>query len=118
MTTRRQFFQYISATGAAFSVSANMVLGEATAFAQEHTPPADGHFHPKGKPPSEHTLEVIRQAKTKLPFSDKKDFEEQKKGFIAPMKEMKIEADAGHVAWDMESFQFLNEDREFDSIHP
>ena len=27
-------------------------------------------------------------------------------------------ADAGHVAWDMESFKFLDEDREFDSIHP
>ena len=34
------------------------------------------------------------------------------------MKQMKIMADAGHVAWDMEAFGFLDEDREFDSIHP
>ena len=53
-----------------------------------------------------------------LPFADKRDFEEQKKGFIAPMKEMKIMADAGHVAWDKERFNFLNEDTEWDSIHP
>ncbi len=27
-------------------------------------------------------------------------------------------ADAGHVAWDMERFNFLNSDTDFDSIHP
>ncbi len=27
-------------------------------------------------------------------------------------------ADAGHVAWDMERFQFLDQEDEFDSIHP
>ena len=27
-------------------------------------------------------------------------------------------ADAGHVAWDMERFQFLDQQEEFDSIHP
>ena len=34
------------------------------------------------------------------------------------MTEMKIMADAGHVAWDMERFQFLDKQDEFDSIHP
>ncbi len=34
------------------------------------------------------------------------------------MTEMKIMADAGHVAWDMERFQFLDQEEEFDSIHP
>ena len=41
------------------------------------------HFHPKGKPPSEHTLKVLGQERAKLPFADKRDFEEEKKGFIA-----------------------------------
>ncbi len=76
-----------------------------------------GHFHPKGKAPSKFTLEVLEKAKATLPFADKRDFEEQKKGFIAPMKDLKIMADAGHVAWDMERFQFLDEQDEFDSIH-
>ena len=34
------------------------------------------------------------------------------------MKELKIMADAGHVAWDMERFHFLDTQDEFDSIHP
>ncbi|WP_416067115.1 alkyl/aryl-sulfatase [Rhizobium sp. ZK1] len=53
-----------------------------------------------------------------MPFADQKDFEEQKKGLIAPMTDMKIMADAGHVAWDMERFKFLDQQEEFDSIHP
>ena len=34
------------------------------------------------------------------------------------MPDLKIMADAGHVAWDMERFQFLDQQDEFDSIHP
>ena len=40
------------------------------------------------------------------------------KGLIAPMKDLKIMADAGHVAWDMERFQFLDGQNDIDSIHP
>lgn len=80
--------------------------------------PLKDHFHPKGKPPSRFTKEILAAAKNSLPLSDTRDIEEQKKGFIAPMKELKIQADAGHVAWDMERFRFLEEDRNFDSIHP
>src|SRR5271165_2430590 len=113
MTTRRQFMQSLPA----FAVPGTVLLGEGPARAQEAAP-LKGHFHPKGKAPSKFTLEVLRQAKAKLPFADKKDFEEQKKGLIAPMKELKIKADAGHVAWDMERFQFLEKQEDFDSIHP
>src|SRR4029079_10744697 len=80
--------------------------------------PLAGHFHPKGKAPSKFTLEVLDQAKGSLPFGDKRDFEEHAKGLIAPMKDLKIMADAGHVAWDMERFQFLNSQDEFVSLHP
>ena len=79
---------------------------------------SDQHFHPKGKPPSEHTLEVIRKARETMPFADKRDFEEAEKGFIAPLDSMIIKADAGHVAWDIERYEFLSEGRDFDSIHP
>jgi alkyl sulfatase BDS1-like metallo-beta-lactamase superfamily hydrolase len=34
------------------------------------------------------------------------------------MQELKIMADAGHVAWDMERFQFLDKQEDLDSIHP
>ena len=76
------------------------------------------HFHPKGKPPSEHTKNVLEQARSGLPFADKRDFEEQKKGFIAAPESKKIMAEAGHAAWDLERFQFLLDSDEFDSIHP
>jgi alkyl sulfatase BDS1-like metallo-beta-lactamase superfamily hydrolase len=79
---------------------------------------AADHFHPKGKPPSKQTLEVIAKARATLPFADRKDFEEQKRGFIAAPKSLKIAADAGHTAWDMERYQFLATGKEFDSIHP
>ncbi|MGD9069012.1 MAG: alkyl sulfatase dimerization domain-containing protein [Methyloceanibacter sp.] len=117
MTTRRDFIKSVPAMGAAFAVAGRVYLDDAPARAQGAAP-LEGHFHPKGKPPSKFTLELLKKAKGTLPFSDTIDIEEQKKGFIAPMKELKIRADAGHVAWDMERFQFLDAEEEFDSIHP
>jgi len=113
MATRRQFVQSLPA----FAVASQMMLDASPVQAQPSTPP-QGHFHPKGKAPSEFTKEVLRKAKASLPFGDTRDIDEQKKGLIAPMKEMQIKADAGHVAWDMEKFQFLEQQEEFDSIHP
>ena len=117
MTTRRQFMMSVPAAAAAFALADHLVLDVSPARAQQ-IDPLQGHFHPKGKAPSKFTLEVLKQAKATLPFADKRDFEEQKKGLIAPMKDLKIMADAGHVAWDMERFQFLDTQDEFDSIHP
>ena len=77
-----------------------------------------GHFDPKGKPPSEHTLKVFSDARESLPFSDRRDFEEQQRGLIAERKDLKIMADSGNVAWDLERFQFLNEPEKIDSVHP
>ncbi len=116
-TTRRHFIGGLAAAGTAFAIPARMLAEEASASPQSAAP-LKGHFHPKGKAPSKFTIDILKQAKSKLPFSDIRDFEEQKKGLIAPMKEMKIMADAGHVAWDMERFQFLDKQEEFDSIHP
>ena len=94
-----------------------MVLDDSPARAQPSAP-LKGHFHPKGKAPSKYTLDVLKQARAGLPFADTRDFDEQKRGLIAPMKDLKIMADAGHVAWDMERFQFLDKQEDFDSIHP
>jgi len=118
MTTRREFVQALPAVGTAFAVGSHLMLEDSPALAQGAAPPAAGHFHPKGKAPSKFTLDALRRVRTELPFDDTKDFEEQKKGLIAPMPDLKIMADAGHVAWDMERFQFLNSQEDFDSIHP
>ena len=50
------------------------------------------HFHPKGKPPSEHTLAVLNAARESMPFNDTRDFDEARKGFIAPLDSMVIKA--------------------------
>ena len=76
------------------------------------------HFHPKGKPPSEHTLDVLNQARESMPFEDTRDFDEARKGFIAPLLSKIVEADAGHVAWDIERYEFLKADEGWPSVHP
>ncbi|MGR3661401.1 MAG: alkyl/aryl-sulfatase [Paracoccaceae bacterium] len=116
MSTRRDFLKSIPTIGTAFAVSGAALLDDSVAHAQGAAP-MDGHFHPKGKAPSKFTLDVLEEARKTLPFSDTTDFQEQEKGFIAPMKDLKIMADAGHVAWDMERFEFLNRDEDYDSIH-
>lgn len=116
MPTRRQVIEAIPAVGVSFAVAGSFTF-EGTAVRAQPAPPA-GHFHPKGKPPTAHTLEVLKRAREALPFGDTRDFEEQARGLIAPMPRMQIKADAGHVAWDMEQFQFLEGGGEFDSVHP
>ena len=76
------------------------------------------HFHPKGKPPSEHTVKVLSDTRATLPFSDTRDFDEEKKGFIAAPESWKIMANAGNVAWDMERYKFFLKGKDFDSVHP
>ena len=61
------------------------------------------HFDPLGKPPSKFTLQLRNGLKAELPFDDKRDFDEAKRGFIAEPPYTQIKADAGHVAWDREA---------------
>ncbi len=78
----------------------------------------DKHFHPKGKMPSKFTIELQDGLRKTLPFEDKRDFEEVKHGFIAAPTYKQIMAEAGHVAWDMGSYEWLLQGEDFDSIHP
>jgi alkyl sulfatase BDS1-like metallo-beta-lactamase superfamily hydrolase len=95
-----------------------MVLTLAACSPSETSVVAEDHFHPKGKVPSEFTLEVFEKARETLPFSDRQDFEEQSRGFIAAPESKIIMADAGHVAWDMERYEFLLEPDKINSVHP
>ena len=116
----------MSCTGIAESTGAAQT---APAAALAQTPgasllPADGgasvakHFDPLGQPPSKFTLELRNGVKAELPFADKRDFDEAKRGFIAEPSYTKIMADAGHVAWDMGSYGWLLTGKDFESIHP
>ena len=76
------------------------------------------HFDPKGKPPSKFTVELQNGLRKILPFEDKRDFEENKRGFIAAPEYKQIMADAGHVAWDMGRYEWLLDGKDLDSVHP
>ncbi|MGY6275752.1 alkyl/aryl-sulfatase [Methylomonas sp. MgM2] len=77
-----------------------------------------GHFDRKGKAPSKFTVELQNGLRKSLPFDDKRDFEEAKRGFIAAPPYKQIKAEDGHVAWDMASYGWLLDDKQHDSIHP
>jgi len=72
----------------------------------------------KSKGPSKFTIAKQEALRRSLPFSDKRDFKEQKKGFIAAPDYKQIKAEAGNVAWDMGSYDWLLQGKDFDSIHP
>lgn len=76
------------------------------------------HFDPKGKMPSEYTIKLQEALRTGLPFEDKRDFEEAQKGFIAAPDYKQIKAEDGHVAWDMESYGWLLDNKQYNSINP
>ncbi|MBF7731013.1 alkyl/aryl-sulfatase [Pseudomonas sp. N040] len=76
------------------------------------------HFDAKGKPPSTYTVELQNGLRASLPFEDQRDFEEARQGFIAAPPYKQIMAEAGNVAWDMASYEFLLQDKHFDSINP
>jgi len=76
------------------------------------------HFDSKGNAASKFTIDLQNGLRASLPFADKRDFEEAKKGFIAAPPYKQIKADDGHVAWDMASYDWLLEGNTFDSINP
>jgi alkyl sulfatase BDS1-like metallo-beta-lactamase superfamily hydrolase len=80
--------------------------------------PSSGHFHPKGKLPSKYTVEQQRALRASLPFADRRDFEESKRGFVAAPPYRQIKSEAGAVVWNMAAYDFLLQGKEFDSVHP
>jgi alkyl sulfatase BDS1-like metallo-beta-lactamase superfamily hydrolase len=98
-----------------FSLSSLIAI---TLFAPSALIAQDTHFDPNGTMPSKYTIELRDGLTATLPFDDKRDFEEAQKGFIAAPDYKKIMADAGNVAWDMGSYQWLLEGKDFQSINP
>jgi alkyl sulfatase BDS1-like metallo-beta-lactamase superfamily hydrolase len=118
-----QYRKFVPITALFVSYALTFASGSALAAAaggstlpQAESP--DKHFDPQGKPPSEHTLKIIREARKTFPFEDTRDYDEASKGFIAPLNDMVIPADAGGTAWDIARYEWLNEGRDFDSVHP
>lgn len=51
------------------------------------------------------TIDMNNQVKKDLPFSDKKDFENAQKGFIAKQDVVTIKNETGDVVWDLEAYK-------------
>jgi alkyl sulfatase BDS1-like metallo-beta-lactamase superfamily hydrolase len=64
------------------SCTLQVAHAQATAPSAPATEPVK-HFDPLGQPPSKFTIELRNGIKAQLPFSDKRDFDEAKRGFIA-----------------------------------
>ncbi|MEY8099709.1 alkyl/aryl-sulfatase [Falsihalocynthiibacter sp. S25ZX9] len=88
-----------------------LALTASVAFAQDH-------FDPKGKQPSQFTIDFQNEQRGLLPFEDERDYEESRRGLLATPDFKQILTEDGSVAWDMESYEFLLGDEKFDTIHP
>jgi hypothetical protein len=90
------------------AASAAFTFGVSSTSAQQPSPQsipsAPDHYHPKGKPPSRHTIAIQDALRKSMPFDDKLDFEEAEKSFIAAPSYRQIKAEAGHVAWDIAKY--------------
>ncbi len=68
--------------------------------------------------PSKHTIAAQRALRKTLPFDDRRDFEEHRRGLIAEPDFRRITDDAGALVWDIGQYDFLFAGEDFDSIHP
>ena len=66
----------LRSTSGAVALTAILLAACSPADTSSPAEAAEDHFHPKGKPPSEHTIRVLQEARTGLPFDDDRDFEE------------------------------------------
>lgn len=72
------------------------------------------------KPASESTKAAQQAVLAALPFSDKRDFEDARRGFIGKPDSLTIKDASGKLVWDLESYkQYIAEDRPApDSVNP
>ncbi len=59
------------------------------------------------KPASPHTVRRNREALDSLPPGYEEDFEEARRGLIAPFEPATVEDERGRTVWDLESYGFL-----------
>ncbi|MBV8802361.1 MAG: MBL fold metallo-hydrolase, partial [Gammaproteobacteria bacterium] len=73
---------------------------------------------PTPKEPTSFTLEKNTNSAKQLPFTDKKDFDDAKKGFIATMPNLLIKKEDGQIVWDLSPYHFIQGDKAPNTIHP
>ncbi len=76
------------------------------------------HFNADGAAPSAATRALQQALRESLPLSDRRDFDEHKRGFIAAPKDRRIVGESGDTVWNIGAYDFLLSGRDYDSIHP
>ena len=62
---------------------------------------------------TEATTTANRRILDELPFSDRQDFEDASRGFVAPLADDGVTKNAdGQVVWDLSRFSFITDDAE------
>ncbi|MEP6719968.1 MAG: alkyl sulfatase dimerization domain-containing protein [Variovorax sp.] len=69
------------------------------------------------KPAHRITAETNTRVLSELNFTDRRDFDDARRGFIATLADAQIAADAGGVAWSMKPYGFL-EGESPDTVNP
>jgi alkyl sulfatase BDS1-like metallo-beta-lactamase superfamily hydrolase len=72
------------------------------------------------KPATDHTKQANNAVLEALPFSDKQDFENAKRGFIAKPDVVTIKDAKGNVVWDLEQYKtYISEEKSApDTVNP
>ncbi len=60
------------------------------------------------RPASAHTRAVLAEAAGDLPFEDREDFEDARRGLIASSEGLVIRNKSGRAVWDMDSYAFMD----------
>lgn len=63
------------------------------------------HSATSSKPSTKYTIEANQSVQQSLPFSDKKDFEDAQRGFIAKPDVVTIKDSKGNPVWDLEEYK-------------
>ena len=67
--------------------------------------------------PTEATLEILRELAAALPFDDTTDFDDARRGLIAPVGDDPVLTVEGRPVWDIASFRFADGDAP-DTVNP
>ncbi len=70
------------------------------------------------QPATEHTKVFQRQLRATLPFADTRDFALADKGLLKRPERLEIKNRKGDVVWELGGYDFLQQGKDYDSIHP
>jgi alkyl sulfatase BDS1-like metallo-beta-lactamase superfamily hydrolase len=74
---------------------------------------------PDPGPASAHTRALHDVSLHELPFEDREDFEDARRGLIATAPSLVLRDERGRVVWDMDSYAFVHsQDESPDTVHP